>query len=163
MNKIDDDNNVWTKVPYEIKYEYGIMWIFGIPFYLFISIITFKNYLSTYNIYLLFISISISVFLILLFYRRFIKTTALQLSEKGMKVFPLFGRSYFVPWKHIDKFVLSSTNASGSPIRIKSVAFYYKEEYETRIFFKRRQVPIFAYHNDNVKRLKEVHNKYKNQ
>lgn len=79
-----------------------------------------------------------------------------------MKVFPLFGKSYFVPWNHIDKFLLSSTNASGSPIRIKSVAFYYKEEYETRKFFKRRQLPIFAYHNDNIKRLKEVHNKYKN-
>ena len=158
MENIDQ----WTKIPFKINIEYGAIWIFGIPFYLFVIYKTFKSYLTTNNIYLLFISITVSIFLLMMFYRRFFKTTALLLSEEGITVFPIIKKPYFVPWNHIDKFIFSATYVNLSPIRIKSVSFYYKKEYEKRTFFTKRKLPIFAYHYANFKRLKELHNKYKN-
>jgi hypothetical protein len=151
-----NDTNVWTKVPYKIKYEYGFFW-FGVLFLLLLSIKSCEKYLLEEKFKFLLMSILFIILFLSLLYKRFIKTTAIFLTEEGIKIYPLLKKPYFIPWYHIERFGLGYRGFT------KYVYFIYKKEFEKNKFFFQKSLPIFAYKQSNFKRLQLTHQKYKNQ
>ena len=151
------DNEIWTKVPYEIKYEFGFTWI-SVIFSLLISIHTFKQYLETNDLLTLIIFVLASLLFILFMYKRFVKNTAIVLSEEGIQVFPLLSKPYFVKWNEINKIYIY-TNMLTYHI-VKAIYFSYKDETKN-IFTYSKRLPIYAYFGSNLKRLQLLHEKYK--